>query len=59
MEAFKETLAICELSNLGASGPFYTWHNGREGDDITQERLDRVVVSPDWCEMFQGAKVVV
>ena len=47
MEAFKETLAACELSDLGAFGPFYTWHNGREGDSFTQERLDRVVATPD------------
>jgi hypothetical protein len=59
MEAFKMTLTDCELDDLGATGPFYTWNNGREGDDFIQERLDRVVASPDWCEMFQGSKVVV
>lgn len=35
MEAFKATLTNCELSDLGASDPFYTWQNGREGDDFT------------------------
>jgi exonuclease III len=59
MEAFKETLMDCELSYFGANGPFYTWNNGREGEDLIQERLDRVVASPDWREMFQGTKVVV
>jgi hypothetical protein len=35
MEAFKKTLAACELSDLGASDPFFTWHNCREGDSCT------------------------
>jgi hypothetical protein len=59
MEAFKTTLMECDLSDLGASGPFFTWHNGWEGSDFTQERLDRVVTFLEWCEMFQEAKVVV
>jgi hypothetical protein len=52
MEAFKEALDVCNLSDLGASGLRYTWHNGQEGDSFIQERLDRVVASPDWCENF-------
>jgi hypothetical protein len=59
MESFKETLVACNLSDLGAVGPFFTWHNGREGDSFIQERLDRVVASPEWCEMFQGVRIAV
>jgi hypothetical protein len=59
MEAFRATLLECELSDLEACGPYYTWHNGREGEDFTQERLDRAVASKDWRELYQGAKVVV
>lgn len=59
MDDFKETLAFCELSDLGAYRPHYTWHNGRDSDDFTQKRLDRVVASSDWCEMFQDVRISV
>lgn len=29
MNDFRETLAHCELLDLGARGPHYTWNNGQ------------------------------
>jgi hypothetical protein len=52
MEDFKDTPSFCELSDLGACGPFFTWHNGQEGLSFTQERLDRATSSSDWCFLF-------
>ena len=49
----------CELFDLGARGPFFTWHNGQEGNLFTQERLDRATASSEWCSLFPGMEVVV
>ena len=59
MEDFTEALSFCELSDLGARGPFFTRHNGQEGHFFTQERLDGATVSSDWCSLFPGMEVVV
>jgi hypothetical protein len=53
MNNFSETLAYCNLMDLGNRGHFFTWNNGQEGGSFTQERLDRVVANSTWCEMFQ------
>jgi hypothetical protein len=45
MEDFKGALEDCHLSDMGATGPKFTWHNGRQGRDFTKERLDRVVAN--------------
>jgi hypothetical protein len=39
MNAFRETLAHCELLDLGSRGPIYTWNNGEEWEAFTQEKL--------------------
>lgn len=43
--------------DLGYSGQKYTWKNKQDGHAIIKERLDRVVVSVDWLEIFQEAQV--
>lgn len=58
MTAFRETLTQCELLDLGARGPLYTWNNGKEGEAFTQERLDRVVANSKWCEQFSDVEVL-
>jgi hypothetical protein len=57
MNTFRETLAHCDLLDLGSRGLFYTWNNGQEGGSFTQERLERVVANSKWCEMFQEIDV--
>jgi len=41
-------LEDCNLSDLGFSGPKYTWCNGKYGDDFSRERLDRAVANVEW-----------
>jgi hypothetical protein len=59
MEEFQRVLEDCLLSDLGFSGPKFTWSNGRDGATFTQERLDRVVANSEWCDYFKGVNVVV
>jgi hypothetical protein len=55
---FQRCASYCELSDLGARGPFFTWHNGQEGNFFTQERLNRATASLEWCFLFSGMEVV-
>lgn len=59
MEDFQQALSFCELSDLGARGPRYTWHNGREGSSFIQERLDRAVATMGWSILFPDVEVLV
>ena len=45
--AFKDCLDKCNMVDLGFSGPRFTWTNGREIQDLIQERIDRFFVNPD------------
>jgi hypothetical protein len=52
MEAFKNTLEYCQLSDLGFSGPKFTWCNHRDGAHFTKERLDRATANNGWCDLI-------
>ncbi|KAK0607926.1 hypothetical protein LWI29_022770 [Acer saccharum] len=47
----------CDLVDLGFSGPMFTWNNRREGKDNVQERLDRVLASNSWRDVFHQTRV--
>jgi hypothetical protein len=58
MVAFRDTLEICELVDLGFSGPAYTYDNRRHGSANVQVRLDRAVADNDWRNLFPESRVV-
>lgn len=55
---FQDTLDVCGLVDLGASGPKFTWGGRVRGGGWVQERLDRVVVNQAWLQIFAKACVV-
>jgi exonuclease III len=57
MEAFRNTLSFCDLSDLGARGQKFTWNNGQEGEYFIQARLDRVVANTEWCILFPAVVI--
>jgi hypothetical protein len=59
IQAFRQTLEECELTDLGFYGPKYTWSNCQEGDSLIQERLDRGVANLEWRNFFPEAEIVV
>jgi exonuclease III len=59
MRAFQQALEECSLSDLGYSGPKYTWQNYQEGDCLVKERLDRGVANNAWRRLFPDAEIVV
>lgn len=45
------------MSDLGFSGPKFTWTNKRDVDDLIQCRLDRCWANPGWNNFFDEANV--
>ncbi|PQQ13234.1 hypothetical protein Pyn_15663 [Prunus yedoensis var. nudiflora] len=45
MDAFKDVVNNCALCEVNYIGPHFTWWNGREGNAMVEERLDRALVS--------------
>ena len=57
MEAFRDTLAICDLFDLGFSGVPWTYDNKQAGHRNVRVRLDRAVATASWSDMFEHAEV--
>jgi len=59
MMLFQNTLRDCYLWDLGYKGQKFTWSNGRDGRDLTLERLDRAVANLEWSRVFNVVDVEV
>jgi hypothetical protein len=57
MSEFRETLAFCDLHDLGYRGTPWTFDNKKEGKKNVKVRLDRAVASPSWNSKFPDAFV--
>jgi hypothetical protein len=57
MEAFRECLSDCGLTDLGFSGYEFTWDNKREGGDNVQVRLDRGTATAPFLALFPLTQV--
>lgn len=59
MVAFRDSLEVCQLSDMGFIGSKYTWCNNRTDHGFTKEHLDRAVADSSWCKLFGSVDVVV
>lgn len=57
MRLFRDCLEDCELSDLGFSGPKYTWNNRQVGSDNVKVRLDRAVANGHFIQLFEDYHV--
>ena len=58
MEDFRDVLDECGFQDLGFSGNKFTWCNGHGEGHTVWERLDRVVGTVEWMDLFPASKVV-
>lgn len=58
MQAFRDVLQTCGLSDLGFKGLPHTYDNRREGWNNVKVRLDRAVADDSWRDIFKDAQVV-
>lgn len=57
MDNFIEALDWCELNDMAFKGPDFTWSSKRDGRDLVQEWLDRVVCCINWHQAFSNSVV--
>ncbi|XP_074300867.1 uncharacterized protein LOC141632200 [Silene latifolia] len=48
-EPFQECIEDCDLSDMPATGAFYTWNNKQPPDTRIYSRLDRVFINQAWA----------
>lgn len=58
MSAFRDTLIVCELEDLGFTGAPYTYDNGQMGERNVRVRLDRACGDEAWRDIFPAAQVL-
>lgn len=56
--AFRDTLEVCNLVDLGFSGVPFTYDNKRHGAANVHVRLDRAVTTAAWRHLFAFLSVV-
>lgn len=52
---FKNCLGYCGLSDMKFNGCFYTWNNNQDGGDRVFCKIDRVLCTEKWFELFPDA----
>lgn len=52
MTNFKEALIDCSMFDIGYIGYQFTWERSQFGEIVIRERLDRVVATGEWFNMF-------
>jgi endonuclease/exonuclease/phosphatase family metal-dependent hydrolase len=54
---FREVLSHCDLHDLGYKGKPWTYDNKQDGIRNVRVRLDRVIASSDWSDIFPNNQV--
>lgn len=58
MDAFRDALATCDMHDLGFSGLPWTFDNNKQyGRRNVRVRLDKVVATPGWSNLFEQESV--
>lgn len=57
MKDFREMLEDCNLMDLGFTGRWFTWEQGRFVTTNIRERLDRGVATLSWVNLFPGYRL--
>ena len=57
IQAFRDTVDICMLMDLGYQGRFWTFEKKVRGGSYTRVLLDRALATPSWMERFPLTQV--
>lgn len=55
MDAFRDALDTCGLTDIGYTGRSWTWEKKVAGGTYTRVRLDRCIATSAWCSAFPAA----
>ena len=57
MEGFRSVINECGFQDMGYVGPKFTWCNRRSDEERIRLRLDRVLATVDWMELYRTSRV--
>lgn len=57
MKGFRNAINVCGFQDMGYEGPNFTWCNRRSEGERIRLRLDRVLATIDWMELYHNSKV--
>ena len=57
IQAFRDTIDVCMLIDLGYKGHFWTFEKKVVGVNYTRVRLDRALATAEWNELFPNAQL--
>ena len=57
MEGFRSVINECGFQDMGYVGPKFTWYNRRSDGERIRLRLDTVLSTADWMELYRTSKV--
>ena len=57
MESFRNVINECGIQDMGYVGPSFTWCNQRFDGERIRLRLDRMLATADWMELYCTSKV--
>ncbi|XP_057248279.1 uncharacterized protein LOC125493714 [Beta vulgaris subsp. vulgaris] len=57
IDAFRDSVELCGLSDLGCRGGAFTWQRGNDASTMIRERLDRFLACDRWGNLFPQAWV--
>ncbi|XP_074314305.1 uncharacterized protein LOC141649517 [Silene latifolia] len=52
MDDFIECIAACGMTDIPATGAYYTWTNKQEPQTRVYSRLDRFLINQEWGDLF-------
>lgn len=58
LNGFNQAIECSGLSDFEFQGSQFTWEKGRGTDRWVREKLDRILVSDSWLNMFKNAKAI-
>lgn len=57
LSGFREMVLACNLADIQLEGYPFTWWKSRGTDRAVEERLDRTMVTPNWCGIFPETRL--
>ena len=57
MKGFRNAINACGFQDMGYEGPNFAWCNRRFEGERIHLRLDRVLATIDWMELYRNSKV--
>ncbi|XP_074314558.1 uncharacterized protein LOC141649777 [Silene latifolia] len=55
LEDFRQCVQYCQLVDIQAQGPFYTWNNKQDSNTRVYSRIDRFLINHEWLNLYPNS----